>query len=91
VIFPSLRPALLSGFALALARALGEYGSVVFISGNMPMRTEIVSLLIMGKLEQFDYDGATALAVMTLLLSFMILLFLNLLQWRLGRRTQQGG
>ncbi|HOC67704.1 MAG: Sulfate transport system permease protein CysT [Candidatus Hydrogenedentes bacterium ADurb.Bin101] len=91
VIFPSLRPALLSGFALAFARALGEYGSVVFISGNMPMRTEIVSLLIMGKLEQFDYDGATALAVMTLLLSFMILLLLNLLQWRLGRRTQQGG
>lgn len=91
VILPSLRPALLSGFALALARALGEYGSVVFISGNMPMRTEIVSLLIMGKLEQYDYDGATALAVMTLAMSFLILLSLNLLQWRFGRKTQRAG
>lgn len=82
VILPSVRPALLTGFALALARALGEYGSVVFISGNMPMRTEIVSLLISGKLEQFDYEGATALAVITLLLSFMILLAVNTIQWR---------
>jgi sulfate/thiosulfate transport system permease protein len=91
VILPSLRPALLTGFALALARALGEYGSVVFISGNMPLRTEIVSLLIMGKLEQFDYDGATALAVTTLILSFLILLTINTIQWRFSRRTQQAG
>lgn len=91
VILPTLRPALLTGFALALARALGEYGSVVFISGNMPMRTEIVSLLIMGKLEQFDYEGATALAVITLLLSFLILFMLNMLQWRFSRKTQPAG
>lgn len=91
VIFPSLRSAMLTGFALAFARALGEYGSVVFISGNMPMRTEIVSLLIMGKLEQFDYDGATALAVITLLLSFLILLSINIVQWRFSNRTRQAG
>ncbi|MGI6139071.1 MAG: sulfate ABC transporter permease subunit CysT [Candidatus Hydrogenedentales bacterium] len=89
VILPSLRPALLTGFTLALARALGEYGSVVFISGNLPMRTEIISLLIMGKLEQFDYAGATALAVIALCLSFLMLLSVNLLQWRLSRKTQQ--
>ncbi len=91
VILPALRPALMTGFALALARALGEYGSVVFISGNMPMRTEIVSLLIMGKLEQFDYDGATALAMVSLLLSFLILLVLNIIQWRFSRRIQPAG
>ena len=91
VILPSLRPAMLTGFALALARALGEYGSVVFISGNMPMRTEIVSLLIMGKLEQFDYEGATALAVVTLLLSFCMLLTINAIQWRYSHKPQQTG
>ncbi len=91
VILPSLRPALLTGFALALARALGEYGSVVFISGNMPMRTEIVSLLIVGKLEQFDYDGAAALAVTTLLLSFCLLFFINVIQWRYSQKTHQTG
>jgi len=91
VILPSLRPALMTGFALAFARALGEYGSVVFISGNMPMRTEIVSLLIMGKLEQFDYNGATALAVVTLILSFIILLTINAIQWRFSHKTRKAG
>lgn len=81
VLFPTLLPALLTGFALAFARALGEYGSVVFISGNMPMKTEIVPLLIITKLEQYDVPGATALAVVMLLLSFVMLLTINLLQW----------
>ncbi|AUM63373.1 sulfate ABC transporter permease subunit CysT [Brevibacillus laterosporus] len=81
VIFPQLVPALLTGFTLALARAVGEYGSVVFISGNMPMKTEITPLLIMTKLEQFDYAGATAIASVMLLLSFVILLLTNILQW----------
>jgi len=80
VIAPSLIPALLTGFALAFARALGEYGSVVFISGNMPMRTEVVPLLIMAKLEQFDYAGATAIAVVMLVVSFLLLLGVNILQ-----------
>ncbi len=88
IILPALRPAMLTGFALALARALGEYGSVVFISGNMPMRTEIVSLLIVGKLEQYDYDGATALAMITLCLSFILLFSINLIQWRYAARTR---
>lgn len=81
VIFPQLLPALLTGFTLALARAVGEYGSVVFISGNMPMKTEITPLLIMTKLEQFDYAGATAITSVMLLLSFVILLLTNVLQW----------
>lgn len=81
VILPALLPALLTGFALCFARALGEYGSVVFISGNMPMRTEITSLLIVTKLEQYDYPGATAIAVVMLVASFLILLVINLLQW----------
>jgi len=80
VILPELFPALLTGFALAFARALGEYGSVVFISGNMPMRTEIVPLLIITKLEQYDYRGATAIAVVMLIASFVLLLVINLLQ-----------
>ncbi len=80
VIFPTVLPALLTGFALAFARALGEYGSVVFISGNMPMKTEITSLLIMTKLEQYDYLGATALGVVMLIASFGLLLVINLLQ-----------
>ncbi len=87
VILPELKPALLTGFALAFARALGEYGSVVFISGNMPMKTEITPLLIMTKLDQFDYPGATAIAVVMLLASFLILLFINLINWRMQRRT----
>jgi len=87
VIFPALVPALLTGFALALARALGEYGSVVFISGNMPFKTEIVPLLIVTKLEQYDYAGATALAIVMLGASFSMLLLINLLQ-RWTRRAE---
>lgn len=90
VILPSLMPSLLTGFALAFARALGEYGSVVFISGNMPMKTEITSLLIITKLEQYDYAGVTAIAVVMLLASFTILLGINLLQWWSGRATLKG-
>jgi sulfate transport system permease protein len=85
VVFPVLLPPLLTGFALSFARALGEYGSVVFISGNMPMRTEIAPLLIVTKLEQYDYAGATAIAVMLLVASFAILLVVNLLQRWTGR------
>jgi sulfate/thiosulfate transport system permease protein len=80
VILPEVLPALVTGFAMAFARALGEYGSVVFISGNMPMRTEIVPLLIITKLGEFDYAGATAIAVVMLVLSFVLLLVVNLLQ-----------
>jgi sulfate/thiosulfate transport system permease protein len=80
VTFPGLVPALLTGFALAYARAIGEYGSVVFISGNLPMRTEVLPLLIMGKLEQFDYAGATAVAVLMLVISAGLLFGVNLLQ-----------
>jgi sulfate/thiosulfate transport system permease protein len=86
VVFPTVAPALLTGFALAFARAIGEYGSVVFISGNMPMQTEIVPLLIITKLEQYDYAGATAVAVVMLLASFLLLLTINLLQWAARRR-----
>jgi sulfate/thiosulfate transport system permease protein len=82
VMMPELLPALLTGFALAFARGLGEYGSVIFIAGNMPMRTEITPLLIMMKLEQFDYAGATAIALVFLSLSFTLLLGINILQWR---------
>jgi sulfate transport system permease protein len=87
VILPAVLPAALTGFAMAFARALGEYGSVVFISGNLPMRTEIVPLLIITKLEQYDYAGATALAVVMLVVSFLLLLVINLLQWWSGRRA----
>jgi sulfate transport system permease protein len=80
ILLPELMPSLLTGFALAFARALGEYGSVVFISGNMPMKTEIVPLLIITKLEQYDYRGATAIAVVMLVSSFVLLLLINLLQ-----------
>jgi sulfate transport system permease protein len=80
VILPEIVPPLITGFALAFARALGEYGSVVFISGNMPGRTEVVPLLIMTKLEQFDYRGATAIAVVMLIASFLMLLVINTLQ-----------
>jgi sulfate/thiosulfate transport system permease protein len=87
VVFPSVAPALLTGFALAFARAIGEYGSVVFISGNMPMKTEIVPLLIITKLEQYDYAGATAVALVMLVASFALLLTINLLQWAARRRA----
>jgi len=88
VILPILTPALLTGFALAFARALGEYGSVIFIAGNMPMVSEITPLLIITKLEQYDYAGATAIAVVMLVTSFLMLLVINLLQaWS---RKRQG-
>src|SRR5712675_445038 len=80
VILPALWPALLTGFALAFARAVGEYGSVIFIAGNMPMRSEIAPLLIITKLEQYDYSGATAIAVVMLMLSFALMLGINALQ-----------
>jgi sulfate transport system permease protein len=86
VILPALLPALLTGFALSFARALGEYGSVVFIAGNMPMKTEITSLLIMTKLEQYDYAGATAIASVMLLASFFMLFTINAIQWWASRR-----
>ncbi len=87
VIFPEILPALLTGFGLAFARGIGEYGSVVFISGNMPMRTEIAPLLIMTKLEQYDYAGATAIALVMLAVSFCLLLLINYVQWRVGKRA----
>ena len=87
VILPTLLPALLTGFALAFARALGEYGSVVFISSNIPMKTQITPLLIMTKLEEFDYPGATALAVVMLVVAFVLLLTINLLQWWSNRHN----
>lgn len=80
VLMPSILPAWLTGVTLAFARALGEYGSVVFISGNLPFRTEVITLLIVARLEQFDYTGATAMASMMLGVSFLILLSINLLQ-----------
>ena len=86
VIFPSIFPSLISGFILAFARGLGEYGSVVFISGNMPMVSEITPLLILTKLEQYDYVGATALAVSTLLMSFILFFSINLVQWWAANR-----
>jgi sulfate/thiosulfate transport system permease protein len=89
VILPTILPALLTGFALAFARALGEYGSVIFIAGNMPMISEITPLLIITKLEQYDYAGATAIAVVMLVAAFVLLLVINLLQaWA---RKRQGG
>ncbi len=87
VIFPAVRPALLTGFTLAFARAIGEYGSVIFIAGNLPMVSEITPLLIIGKLEQYDYSGAAAVSAVMLILSFMLLLLINLLQrWSRIRR-----
>ncbi|HVO01347.1 MAG TPA: sulfate ABC transporter permease subunit CysT [Candidatus Cybelea sp.] len=88
VILPSIFPALLTGFALAFARAVGEYGSVIFIAGNMPMKSEIAPLLIVTKLEQFDYAGAAAIAVVMLVVSFCMLLVINLLQ-RWSRRHEE--
>lgn len=88
VIFPNVLPALLTGFALAFARATGEYGSVIFIAGNMPMVSEITPLFIITKLEQYDYAGATAIAVVMLLVSFVLLLTINLLQAWSRKRGQ---
>ncbi|MEF9895617.1 MAG: sulfate ABC transporter permease subunit CysT [Clostridia bacterium] len=87
IIWPEIRPAALTGFGLALARGLGEYGSVVFIAGNKPYSTEIVPLMIMSQLQQFDYAGATAIALVMLLLSFVLLLIMNILQVRAAKRT----
>ena len=87
VILPQLLPAALTGFVLAFARALGEYGSVIFIAGNLPLRSEITPLLIMIKLEQYDYAGATAIAMVFLLASFALLLPINLLSSRRGARA----
>lgn len=87
VIFPALIPALLTGFALAFARAVGEYGSVIFIAGNLPMISEIAPLIIVTRLEQLDYAGAAALALVMLVASFAILLTLNAFQRRLGGRS----
>jgi sulfate transport system permease protein len=86
VIFPALAPALLTGFAMAFARAIGEYGSVIFIAGNMPMVSEITPLIIISKLEQYDYAGATAVALVMLLAAFIMLLLINGLQaWQRAR------
>jgi sulfate transport system permease protein len=88
VMLPTVTPALLTGFALAFARAVGEYGSVIFIAGNMPMVSEIAPLMIITKLEQYDYSGATAIAVVMLVASFLLLLAINLLQWWSRRYTE---
>ncbi|MDM0118502.1 sulfate ABC transporter permease subunit CysT [Variovorax arabinosiphilus] len=87
VILPSILPALLTGFAMAFARAVGEYGSVIFIAGNMPMISEITPLIIIGKLEQYDYAGATAVALVMLVISFLLLLVINALQGWQRRRS----
>ena len=85
VILPMLTPALLTGFALAFARALGEYGSVIFIAGNIPMKTQLTPVIIMGELDMFDYGKATAIAVVMLVVSFVLLLTINVLQWWTNR------
>jgi sulfate transport system permease protein len=87
VIVPALLPALMAGFALAFARAVGEYGSVIFISGNLPFRTEITPLLIVAKAEQYDYQGAAAIGTVMLLTAFVLLLLINGLQWWAARRN----
>jgi sulfate transport system permease protein len=90
ITFPALAPAMLTGFALAFARAIGEYGSVIFIAGNRPGLTEIVPLLIVIKLEEFDYRGASVIAVASLIISFSLLILINLLQRRLGEHHERG-
>ncbi len=90
VVLPSIVPALLTGFALAFARATGEYGSVIFIAGNLPMVSEITPLFIITKLEQYDYAGATAIAVVMLIISFILLLTINLLQAWTRKRAGKG-
>ncbi len=89
VLLPELVPAIATGFVLAFARALGEYGSVIFIAGNMPMKSEIVPLLIMIQLEQYDYAGATAIAMVFLIASFSLLFLINFLAWRRHRREER--
>ncbi len=90
VILPAIGPALLTGYTLAFARAVGEYGSVIFIAGNMPLVSEITPLLIVIKLEQYDYAGATSVAVVMLVISFLLLLLINAMQWWTGRRLGRG-
>lgn len=85
VILPEIFPSLLTGFSLAFARGIGEYGSVIFIAGNMPMKTEIAPVLIMSKLEQYDYNGAVAIALVMLGISFLMLLLVNMLQWHANK------
>ena len=87
VIFPELAPALATGFALAFARGVGEYGSVIFIAGNMPFVSEIAPLLIITQLEEYDYEGATAIAAVMLLMAFLVLLVINLIQGRERRKV----
>ena len=89
IVLPEIRPALLTGFGLAFARAVGEYGSVVFIAGNIPFKTEIAPLLIMGKLEQFNYNGANAIALVMLVVSFIILFGINSVQVYANRFTKE--
>ncbi len=89
IILPAVLPALITGFALAFARAIGEYGSVIFIAGNMPMISEITPLIIITKLEQYDYAGATAVAVVMLVISFILLLIINGLQWWSNQRNAE--
>jgi sulfate transport system permease protein len=89
VILPTAFPAVVTGFTLAFARALGEYGSVIFIAGNMPMISEITPLIIITKLEQYDYSGATAVAVVMLVASFLLLLAINTLQWWSRKRRNE--
>lgn len=89
VLLPAIMPALITGFTMAFARAIGEYGSVIFIAGNMPMLSEITSVLIVGRLEQYDYAGATAIAVVMMVISFILLLVINLFQaWRAHRELR---
>jgi sulfate transport system permease protein len=89
VVFPEIWPAMVTGFTLAFARALGEYGSVIFISGNIPLKTEITTVLIVARLENYDYAGATALAFSMLVISFLLLFLINYLQARSRRRFEQ--
>jgi sulfate transport system permease protein len=89
VVLPALAPALLTGFALAFARAVGEYGSVIFIAGNLPMISEITPLIIITKLEQYDYAGATAVAAVMLIVSFILLLIINALQAWTARSNER--
>lgn len=88
IIIPAVGPSVLTGFTLAFARSLGEYGSVIFISGNLPFRTEIAPLLIVSKLEQYDYAGGTSIALVMLVISFFLLLIINAIQWRTTRWTR---
>ena len=88
VIFPEIRPALIGGFTMAFARCLGEYGSVVFIAGNKPFKTEIAPLMIMSKLQEFDYTAATSIALMMLITAFVILLINSIIQYKAAKKAK---